>query len=135
MMSNQHGAEARSAVERVAAFAAEARPGHLTPEVRQLFERNTLDSVGCGIAAQPGRPFQVLREHFKEYRAPARCTLIGGAKTSSDQATLYNSGLMRYFDLLDSYMWFSSRQQGRYREGVATCTQANPVGIHRPHES
>jgi 2-methylcitrate dehydratase len=104
MMSNQHGTEARSAVERIAAFAARARPEHLTPEVRQLFKRNILDSVGCAIAAQPGRPFQALREQFEEYRAPGQCTLIGGGKTSPDQATLYNSGLVRYLDLLDSYM-------------------------------
>src|SRR5580704_9062501 len=33
-----------------------------------------------------------------------RCTLIGGGKTSADQAALFNSGLVRYVDLLDSYM-------------------------------
>src|SRR5258705_1141577 len=38
------------------------------------------------------------------YRAPGRCTLIGGGKTSADQAALFNSGLVRYVDLLDSYM-------------------------------
>src|SRR6202040_1029917 len=41
---------------------------------------------------------------FEEYRAPGRCTLIGGGKTSLDQAALFNSGLTRYVDLLDSYM-------------------------------
>jgi 2-methylcitrate dehydratase len=30
--------------------------------------------------------------------------LIGGGKTSADQAALFNSGLVRYVDLLDSYM-------------------------------
>jgi len=33
-----------------------------------------------------------------------RCTLIGGGKTSVDQAALFNSSLTRYVDLLDSYM-------------------------------
>src|SRR6185312_12731692 len=60
--------------------------------------------LGCAIAALPGRPFQALREQFEEYRAPGRCTLIGGGKTSVDQAALFNSGLTRYVDLLDSYM-------------------------------
>ena len=94
----------RAAVERIAAFTASARPGQLTNETRQLFKRNILDSIGCAIAALPGQPFQALREQFEEYRAPGRCTLIGGGNTSADQAALFNSGLVRYIDLLDSYM-------------------------------
>src|SRR5450755_3093277 len=94
----------RSAVERIAAFAAVARPEHLTNDTRRLFKRNILDSLGCAIAALPGQPFHALREQFEEYRAPGRCTLIGGGKTSADQAALFNSGLVRYVDLLDNYM-------------------------------
>src|SRR3977135_3347873 len=94
----------RAAVERIAAFTASARPGQLTNEIRQLFKRNILDNLGCAIAALPGPPFQALREQFEEYRAPGRCTLIGGGKTSPDQAALFNSALVRYVDLLDSYM-------------------------------
>ena len=103
-MSSQHGPETRSAVERIAAFAAAARPEHLTPDIRQRFKRNILDSLGCAIAALPGPPFRALREQFEEYRAPGRCTLIGGGRTSADQAVLFNCGLVRYVDLLDSYM-------------------------------
>lgn len=51
-----------------------------------------------------GSPFQDLREQFAEYRAPGRCTLIGGGMTSADQAAFFNSGLVRYVDLLDSYL-------------------------------
>src|SRR5580698_824506 len=96
--------EVRSAVERIAAFAGSARSEHLKPDARRLFKRNILDSLGCAIAGLRGRPFQALREQFKEYRAPGRCTLIGGGKTSADQAALFNSSLVRYVDLLDSYM-------------------------------
>jgi len=103
LVSHQQ-AETRSAVERIAAFAAAARAQQLKPNIRQLFKRNILDSLACAIAALPGRPFQALREQFEEYRAPGRCTLIGGGKTSVDQAALFNSGLTRYVDLLDSYM-------------------------------
>src|SRR6516162_9981477 len=90
-MSYQQGAEIRSAVESIATFAAAARPGDLTPNIRQLFKRNILDSLGCAIAALPGAPFQALREQFEEYRASGRCTLIGGNKTSADQAAFFNS--------------------------------------------
>jgi 2-methylcitrate dehydratase len=96
--------DVRPAVARIAAFAAAARPERLAPDVRQLLKRNILDNLGCAIAALPGPPFQALREQFEEYRAPGRCTLIGGGKTSPDQAALFNSALVRYVDLLDSYM-------------------------------
>jgi len=103
-MPDPQALKAQPAVARIAAFAVAARPERLTPEIRQLFKRNILDSLGCAIAALPGRPFAALREQFEEYRAPGRCTLIGGGKTSVDQAALFNSGLTRYVDLLDSYM-------------------------------
>ena len=51
----------RSAVERIAAFAAAARPEDLTNDTRRLLKRNILDSLGCAIAAVPGPPFQALR--------------------------------------------------------------------------
>ncbi len=35
---------------------------------------------------------------------PALAPLIGGGSTAPDQAALFNSGLVRYVDLLDSYM-------------------------------
>jgi 2-methylcitrate dehydratase len=104
LMSRRQGEETRTAVQRMAAFAAAARPEHLKTHARQLYKRNILDSIGCAIAAQPGRPFLELREQFEEYRTPGRCTLIGGGKTSADQAALFNSALVRYVDLLDSYM-------------------------------
>jgi len=102
-MPDPQALEARPAVARIAAFAVAARPERLTPEIRQLFKRNILDRLACAIAALPGRPFAALRDQFEEYRAPGRCTLIGGGKTSLDQAALFNSGLTRYVDLLDSY--------------------------------
>src|SRR6202045_4233021 len=96
--------EVRSAINCIAAFAASARPAHLRSDIRQLLKRNILDSLGCAIAGLQGRPFHALREQFEEYRAPGRCTLIGGGRTSADQAALFNSSLVRYVDLLDSYM-------------------------------
>jgi 2-methylcitrate dehydratase len=104
LMPTPRKVEVRSAVERIASFATSARPEHLKCDIRQLFKRNILDSLGCAIAGLQGRPFQALREQFEEYRAPGRCTLIGGGKTSADQAALFNSSLVRYVDLLDSYL-------------------------------
>jgi 2-methylcitrate dehydratase len=92
------------AVEQIAAFTEQARPDHLSREIRQLFKRNILDSLGCALGALPGKPFARLRQQFADYRAEGSCTLIGGGTTSRDQAALYNSGLVRYVDLLDSYL-------------------------------
>jgi 2-methylcitrate dehydratase len=103
-IATKQQAEIRSAVERIGAFASAARPEHLTTEIRHLFKRNILDSVGCAIAAVAAPSLRTLRDQIEEYRAPGRCTLIGGGKTSPDQAALFNSSLVRYVDLLDSYM-------------------------------
>src|SRR6202453_3281898 len=90
--------------QRIGTFAHDARASHFTPQARTVFKRNILDSLGCAIAALPGAPFNALRDQFEEYRAQGTCSLIGGGSTSPDQAALYNSGLVRYVDLLDSYM-------------------------------
>jgi 2-methylcitrate dehydratase len=91
-------------VEQVAGFASRARAEDLTPEVRALLKRNILDSLGCALGALPGKPFAKLRQQFDAFGRGGRCTLIGGGRASPDQAALYNSGLVRYVDLLDSYM-------------------------------
>jgi 2-methylcitrate dehydratase len=103
-ISGPHAEEKRTAVQRIAAFAKAAHAKDLKPHIRQLYKRNILDSLGCAIAALPGRPFQSLREQFEEFRSPGHCTLIGGGKTPLDQAAFFNSALVRYVDLLDSYM-------------------------------
>lgn len=100
----ERSAGSGTVVERIAAFAHAARPGRLRPEIRALFKRNILDSLGCAIASLPAPAFAALRDQLAEFRAPGDCTLIGGGKTSADQAALFNSGLVRYVDLLDSYM-------------------------------
>jgi 2-methylcitrate dehydratase len=96
--------ETNLAVEQIAAFADGARPEHLPSEIRGLYKRNILDSLGCALGALPGKPFARLRRQFEAFRAEGPSTLIGGGATSLDQAALYNTGLVRYVDLLDSYM-------------------------------
>jgi 2-methylcitrate dehydratase len=92
------------AVDAIAGFVSRASAKALKPDSRKLLKRNILDSLGCAIAALPGAPFGALREQFDEYRSGGSCSLIGGGKTAPDQAALFNSGLVRYVDLLDSYM-------------------------------
>src|SRR5262249_14654742 len=91
-------------VDAIAGFAYRGSTRALEADVRKLYKRNILDSLGCAISALPGAPFSALRDQFNEYRSGGQCSLIGGGKTAPDQAALYNSGLVRYVDLLDSYM-------------------------------
>src|ERR1700735_3915279 len=131
LMPTPRKVEVGSAVERIAAFAVSARPEHLKSDIRKLFKRNILDSLGCAIAGLQGRPFPALREQFEEYRSPRRCTLIGGGKTSADQAALFNSSLVRYVDLLDSYMAIGGLCH--LRRGIYAGTRRsirNPMQVH-----
>jgi len=43
------------AVNAIAAFANRASARALKPDIRKLFKRNTLDSLGCAIAARRDR--------------------------------------------------------------------------------
>lgn len=148
-MPYQQEVDARTAVERIAAFAASARPERLTPDSRQLLKRNILDGLGRAIAALSGPPFRALREQFEEYRASGRCTLIGGGKTSADQAALFNSGLVRMSKgglkdgkgaistesgALKAYPYgFASRfegQRGSSPEGLIARTDRDVGGCH-----
>jgi hypothetical protein len=47
----QRKGETRSAVERIAAFAAAAQPEHLTPDIRCLFKRNIRNCPGSVIGS------------------------------------------------------------------------------------
>ncbi len=93
-----------SQCELIAGFATQSDAQGLGPDIRALLKRNILDSLGCAVGALAGEPFVRLREQFDAFGRGGRCTLIGGGQTSLDQAALYNSGLVRYVDLLDSYM-------------------------------
>jgi len=94
-----------STVNAIAGFADRAVSASLKPDVRKLYMRNILDSLGCAISALPGAPFAALREQFAEYRSGGSCTLHrwrqDGRRTKRRCIT---PGWVRYVDLLDSYM-------------------------------
>ena len=60
LLSNPPAVATEPAVDRIAYFVAAARPEHLTLEIRKLYKRNILDSLGCAIAGLQGEPFQAL---------------------------------------------------------------------------
>lgn len=92
------------AVKQIATFVNRASFGSIGLDTRSALKKTVLDTIACAIAALSGEPARMLREQFEEYGGNGICTLIGGGKTSPDQAALLNSVLVRYVDVLDTYM-------------------------------
>ena len=94
--------DGRYTVQALADWVVAANSSNLGGSSPKLMRRNVLDSLGCAIAALDGETVQTLRDHIAPDGGPA--TLIGGGRTSIDQATLFNSVAVRYVDLLDTYL-------------------------------
>ena len=92
------------AVDALADFVVAAEPAHLPDEALMLLRRNVLDSVGCAIAALDGETVGAVRDQVESVGGHPRASLIGGGRSSVDQAALFNSVAVRYVDLLDTYL-------------------------------
>lgn len=92
------------AIESLARFVVAATPSDLSEESGNLLRRNVLDSIGCAIAALDGDTVRQVRDQIEAVGGAPRATLIGGGRTSVDQAALFNSVAVRYVDLLDTYL-------------------------------
>jgi 2-methylcitrate dehydratase len=87
------------AVDALADFVVAAEPGHLPDEALMLLRRNVLDSVGCAIAALDGEVVRPVRDQVESVGGQPRASLIGGGRSSVDQAALFNSVAVRYVAL------------------------------------
>jgi 2-methylcitrate dehydratase len=103
-MSTSTTERTRCTAEALAEWVVKSDQADLGDSVPMLMRRNILDSVGCAIAALDGETVQVVRDHIAAGGGGGRATLIGGGRTSVDQATLFNSVAVRYVDLLDTYL-------------------------------
>src|SRR5215813_6978079 len=88
----------------MAAFVARASYDDLSEIARRQLKIRVLDSLGCAIGALGGEPVRLLRAQIEDFGGSARSTLIGGGRTSPDQAAFYNGALVRYLDFNDSYL-------------------------------
>src|SRR6201999_2948349 len=91
-------------VDDVAEFAARAEAADLTDEVRATLKRNVLDSLACAVGAFDGELIAGIREHAEQFSGRPTATLVGGGRASVDQAAFFNAVLVRYPDLLDTYL-------------------------------
>jgi 2-methylcitrate dehydratase len=89
----------------IAAFAARASWGALSPRARHAFKIRVLDSLGCALAATGDRPpTAYVRSLLGDLGGAPTCTLIGGARAPADRAAFHNTALVRYLDFNDAYL-------------------------------
>lgn len=91
-------------VDELADFVVGARPGDLTGRSRALMKRNVLDSIACAVGALDGELIPTIRDHTAQFGGAPTATLVGGGRASVDQAAFFNAVLVRYPDLLDTYL-------------------------------
>ncbi|WAC91473.1 MmgE/PrpD family protein [Mycobacterium sp. Aquia_213] len=88
----------------LAGFVVGAEPSDLSAHPRALLKRNVLDSIACAVGSLDGELIATIREHTGQFSGSASATLVGGGRASVDQAAFFNAVLVRYPDLLDTYL-------------------------------
>ncbi|OBH83232.1 MmgE/PrpD family protein [Mycobacterium sp. E2989] len=91
-------------VDDLAGFVVGARQEDLSGQPRALLKRNVLDSVACAVGSLDGELIATIREHTDQFSGVPTATLVGGGRASVDQAAFFNAVLVRYPDLLDTYL-------------------------------
>ncbi len=91
-------------VDELAGFVVGAQSADLTGRPRALMKRNVLDSIACAVGSLGGELVATIREHTDQFSGIPTATLVGGGRASVDQATFFNAVLVRYPDLLDTYL-------------------------------
>jgi 2-methylcitrate dehydratase len=85
-------------------FVLDAGQADLTGQPRALLKRNVLDSIACAVGALDGELIAPIREQTEQFSGRPTATLVGGGRASVDQAAFFNAVLVRYPDLLDTYL-------------------------------
>jgi 2-methylcitrate dehydratase len=91
-------------VDDLGRFVADAEPSDLGAQPRALLKRNVLDSIACAVGSLDGELIATIRQHTGQFSGAASATLVGGGRASVDQAAFFNAVLVRYPDLLDTYL-------------------------------
>ncbi len=91
-------------VDELADFVVGAHSADLTGRPRTLLKRNVLDSIACAVGSLDGELIATIREQTEQFSGVPTATLVGGGRASVDQAAFFNAVLVRYPDLLDTYL-------------------------------
>jgi 2-methylcitrate dehydratase len=88
----------------MAEFVVRADQSDLSGQVLPTLKRNVLDSIACALGALDGELIPAIRAHAEQFSSRPTATFIGGGRASVDQAAFFNAVLVRYPDLLDTYL-------------------------------
>jgi 2-methylcitrate dehydratase PrpD len=91
-------------VQDLAEFVVGAQRSDLAGRSRELLKRNVLDSIACAVGSLDGELIATIRAHTEQFSGAPAATLVGGGRASVDQAAFFNAVLVRYPDLLDTYL-------------------------------
>lgn len=91
-------------VDQLAGFVVDAELADLTGSSRLMLKRNVLDSIACAVGALDGELIPAIRAHTEAFSGRPTATLVGGGRAPVDQAAFFNAVLVRYLDLLDTYL-------------------------------
>src|ERR1700751_527765 len=91
-------------VDKMAEFVVRADQSDLSGQVLPTLKRNVLDTIACALGALDGELIPATRAHAEQFRSRPTATFIGGGHASVDQAAFFNAVLVRYPDLLDTYL-------------------------------
>jgi 2-methylcitrate dehydratase len=91
-------------IRELAGFVVDAEPTDLRSPAVALMKRNVLDSIACAVGALDGDLVTPARAHAEDFSSRPTATFVGGGRASVDQAAFFNTVLVRYPDLLDTYL-------------------------------
>src|SRR5271166_1233649 len=91
-------------VDTLAEFVVRADQSDLGGKVMPTLKRNVLDSIACALGALDGELIPAIRAHAEQFSSRPTATFVGGGRASVDQAAFFNAVLVRYPDLLDTYL-------------------------------
>ncbi len=91
-------------VDDLAGFVVRSQHTDLADPARTMLKRNVLDSIACAVGALDGELIPAIRAQTEEFSGRHTATLVGGGTASVDQAAFFNAVLVRYPDLLDTYL-------------------------------
>ncbi|HEX7430109.1 MAG TPA: MmgE/PrpD family protein [Mycobacterium sp.] len=91
-------------VDDVADFVVDATLADIGAGALLTLKRNVLDSIACAVGALDGELIGPIRAHAEQFSGGSTATFIGGGRASVDQAAFFNAVLVRYPDLLDTFL-------------------------------
>ena len=91
-------------VDALAQFVVRADQSDLSGRVTPTLKRNVLDSIACALGALDGELILAIRAHAEQFSSRPTATFVGGGRASVDQVAFFNAVLVRYPDLLDTYL-------------------------------